>query len=216
MCVGIEATATRAFASALDWPGWSRSGRDESTALAALVAAAARYMRVLDAAHLDAPGAEAVLDVLERLRGTSTTDFGAPAVAFEADVRPVDPAEAERLASLVRAVWNALDAVAAVAPAALRKGPRGGGRDRDGIVAHVASAEAAYGRGIGLRLREPHAGDVATREANRAAIVEVLQRPSDGEAIAGGKWPPRYAARRIAWHALDHAWEIEDRSSPGD
>ena len=24
-------------------------------------------------------------------------------------------------------------------------------------------------------------------------------------------WPPRYAARRIAWHALDHAWEIEDR-----
>jgi len=25
-------------------------------------------------------------------------------------------------------------------------------------------------------------------------------------------WPPRYAARRIAWHALDHAWEIEDRS----
>jgi hypothetical protein len=28
-------------------------------------------------------------------------------------------------------------------------------------------------------------------------------------------WPPRYAARRIAWHALDHAWEIEDRSEPG-
>jgi hypothetical protein len=25
-------------------------------------------------------------------------------------------------------------------------------------------------------------------------------------------WPPRYAARRIAWHALDHAWEIEDKS----
>jgi hypothetical protein len=29
---------------------------------------------------------------------------------------------------------------------------------------------------------------------------------------AGPKdWPLRYAARRIAWHALDHAWEIEDR-----
>ena len=27
-------------------------------------------------------------------------------------------------------------------------------------------------------------------------------------------WPTRYAARRIAWHVLDHAWEIEDRSAP--
>jgi hypothetical protein len=25
----------------------------------------------------------------------------------------------------------------------------------------------------------------------------------------------RYAARRIAWHALDPVWEIEDRSEPG-
>ena len=25
-------------------------------------------------------------------------------------------------------------------------------------------------------------------------------------------WLPRYAARRIAWHVLDHAWEIEDKS----
>jgi hypothetical protein len=29
--------------------------------------------------------------------------------------------------------------------------------------------------------------------------------------VANG-WPPRYAARRIAWHVLDHAWEIEDKS----
>ena len=27
------------------------------------------------------------------------------------------------------------------------------------------------------------------------------------------KWPPRYAARRLAWHVLDHAWEIEDKSA---
>ena len=39
--------------------------------------------------------------------------------------------------------------------------------------------------------------------------------PSDGSPIAGKRWPLRYAARRIAWHALDHAWEIEDRSDPG-
>jgi hypothetical protein len=28
----------------------------------------------------------------------------------------------------------------------------------------------------------------------------------------GGKiWSVRYFVRRTAWHALDHAWEIEDR-----
>ena len=26
------------------------------------------------------------------------------------------------------------------------------------------------------------------------------------------KWPVRYLIRRMAWHVLDHAWEIEDRS----
>jgi hypothetical protein len=214
--VGIEATGKRAFASTLDWPGWSRSGRDGSAALAALGAVAARYVRVLEVADMDAPGADAVLDILERLPGTSTTDFGAPDVAFEADARPAGPVEAQRLASLVRATWDALDAAAALAPAALRKGPRGGGRDRDAIVAHVASVEAAYGRRIGLRFPEPAAGDAVAREANRAAILDVLRRPSDGAPIAGGRWPVRYAARRIAWHVLDHAWEIEDRSSPGD
>ena len=35
---------------------------------------------------------------------------------------------------------------------------------------------------------------------------------SDGWPLADRKWPPRYAARRIAWHALDHAWEMEDRT----
>ena len=216
MIVGVEAMGKRAFASALDWPGWSRSGRDESTAVTALAAVAARYVRVLEAANLDAPGTEAVLDALERLPGTATTAFGAPDVVFAADARPADPAEAQRLASLVRAAWDALDAAASVAPAALRKGPRGGGRDRDAVVAHVASAEVAYGRRIGLRLREPVPGDRDGVHANRAAMLEVLGQPSDGSPIAGGRWPARYAARRIAWHALDHAWEIEDRSSPDD
>jgi Lon protease-like protein len=48
----------------------------------------------------------------------------------------------------------------------------------------------------------------------RAAVVEVLSRPSDGSPLAERTWTPRYAAARIAWHALDHAWEIEDRSEP--
>jgi hypothetical protein len=46
----------------------------------------------------------------------------------------------------------------------------------------------------------------------REAMLEVLRRPSDGTPLAGRHWPQRYAARRIAWHALDHAWEIDDRT----
>ena len=38
--------------------------------------------------------------------------------------------------------------------------------------------------------------------------------PSDGQPLAGRRWLHRYAARRIAWHALDHAWEMEDRAEP--
>jgi hypothetical protein len=47
----------------------------------------------------------------------------------------------------------------------------------------------------------------------RAAMLAVLRGPSDGSPLAGRKWTQRYAARRIAWHALDHAWEIQDRSA---
>jgi hypothetical protein len=48
--------------------------------------------------------------------------------------------------------------------------------------------------------------------AMRAAMLEVLSEPSDGSPLAARKWTSRYAARRIAWHALDHAWEMENRS----
>ena len=213
IAVGIETTARRTFASALDWPGWCRSGRDEAAALAALAAAADRYARVARGAGIVfAPGGPGDLAVVERLPGTTTTAFGAPDVVFALDGRPTDLSGAQRLGALVRAAWDDLDRVAGLAPAELRRGPRGGGRDRDAIVAHVAGAEQAYARRIGLRFPGSDAGAGATIAALRAAIVEILARASDGGPIPGGRWAARYAARRIAWHALDHAWEIEDRA----
>ena len=41
--VYIEVGNKRAFASAADWPGWSRSGKDEASALDNLAAYALRY-----------------------------------------------------------------------------------------------------------------------------------------------------------------------------
>ena len=81
------------------------------------------------------------------------------------------------------------------------------------MLRHVVGAEAAYGRSIGVRHREPELGDEAAIAAMRAEIVEVLSQPSSGQPIGGAKgWPARYAARRIVWHVLDHAWEIQDKS----
>jgi hypothetical protein len=205
--VYLELGSSRVFACSLEWPGWCRSGRDEEQALAALAAYASRYAPVAAEVGLVFP-LEATLDAVERLPGNATTDFGAPAVAAKADNRALARADAERLASLVEQSWRILDRVAQAAPASLRKGPRGGGRDRDAIVEHVAEAEAAYARKLGIRLQP------ASAESLRESIASALRASRVGEPLIDGGWLPRYAARRVAWHALDHAWEIEDRSVP--
>jgi hypothetical protein len=213
--VYLEAGARRTFACALDWPGLCRSGKDEEQALAGLVAAAPRYATVAEAAGLDfPPDLGDRLEVVERLPGTKTTDFGAPDRKAAGDADPLTPKEAERLVALVAASWAALDRAVAGAPAELRKGPRGGGRDRDAIFEHVLGADAAYARKLGLRLREPAAEDRTAVSAFREAILGALRSPSADDSGGGKRWPARYAARRLAWHALDHAWEIEDRSQP--
>lgn len=207
----IEAADKRTFASAVGWPGWSRSGKDETLALDALARYAPRYAAVARRAGLDVPGtvAPGELVVVERDEGDASTAFGVPGRVAELDLRPVTSAEAKRLALIVRASWETLTDVAASAPAELRKGPRGGGRDRDKVVSHVQDAEHSYARSMGLRL--PASAPV---EEVRAGIIEVLSLGSDGSPLPGGTWPQRYAARRVAWHVLDHAWEIEDRSEP--
>jgi hypothetical protein len=135
-----------------------------------------------------------------------------PGQITASDREAVPQAEAERLARLVEAAWTVFDATVDSAPAVLRKGPRGGGRDRDKVAAHVLEADVAYAREIGLRMPTPEWHDRAAVEALRRQIMDVLNRASDGQPLAARKWPLRYAARRIAWHAVDHAWEIEDRS----
>ncbi|HXG39541.1 MAG TPA: hypothetical protein VNJ28_01230, partial [Candidatus Limnocylindrales bacterium] len=75
--VYVEAGARRTFASAVDWPGWARSGRDEAGALAALVAYAPRYAAVVAPAGVPfpLPGGPGDL-VVERVAGDASTDFG--------------------------------------------------------------------------------------------------------------------------------------------
>ncbi len=213
--VYVESGRTRTFACAYDWPGWCRSGKDEASALAALAAYAPRYVAVAKHARLPfAARATDTLHVVERLAGSASTDFGVPGAIAKQDTKPLSSDEGKRLASLVQAAWAVYDEILAGAPAELRKGPRGGGRDRDKMDDHVRDAEGAYAQKLGLRLKPPSRTDRRGIAAFRAAITDALQKPSNGKPLVDKGWPQRYAARRIAWHALDHAWEMEDRSEP--
>ena len=210
--VSVETSPAKVFATAIDWPGWSRSGKTEELALAAVAAYAHRYSVV--AAEATEAFDPVAYDVVERADGAGGTAFGVPSAITALDRRPVSANEAERLARVVEAAIAVFDRVAAAAPAELRKGPRGGGRDRDKMIAHVVESEWSYAREMGLRGPQPRPDHRAGIEALRASMLEILGRPSDGSPLADRKWPPRYAARRIAWHALDHAWEMEDRTDP--
>jgi hypothetical protein len=211
----LELGDKRVFACALDWPGWCRSGTTEAAALEALVAYVPRYALVAKRAGLDFPADVGDrVAVVERLPGSAGTDFGVPSAVAAGDGKPVSAAEAERQVALLRASWAVFDHVVATAPAELRKGPRGGGRDRDKIADHVLGAEAAYARKLGIKQPQPAPDDRAAITALRDAIAAALGAPCDGAALVPKGWPPRYAARRIAWHVLDHAWEIQDRSQP--
>jgi len=215
IATGLETGAKKTFQWAIDWPGWCRSGKTELDALERLIDAAERYNVVIERAGLE-PLAVSGHDihVVETVAGGGGTDFGVPSILTETDRRPVPAAEAERQRRILEACWAVFADVVAGAPAELRKGPRGGGRDRDKVVAHVLEAEHGYAREMGLKLPAPDASDPPTVEALRTAITAVLREPSDGSPIPGRRWTPRYAARRIAWHVLDHAWEIEDRTEP--
>jgi len=213
--VYLEAGNTRVFACSLDWPGWCRRAKTDEEALDALATYAPRYGVVARRAGLRFPTSAPMFEVVERIawRGGaafSHVDFGALGSAAQRDSEPLTAAQAKRLAALVVAAWEVLDDVVAAAPAELRKGPRGGGRDRDGVFAHVVAAETAYARKLGVRKKEPQDRDEI--EAVRADILAAISGARAGTPPTEKGWLPRYAARRIAWHVLDHAWEIEDRS----
>jgi hypothetical protein len=192
----LEVGPKRTFACSIDWPGWCRSGRGEEAAIEALLTYAHRYA-------LAVPGFVADdVDVVERVTGNSTTDFGAPDVPLSRDHEPLG-ADAERFAGILRASLDAFEAAVAAAPALLPKGPRGGGRDRDGIVDHTTNANRSFAKKLGVS----HAPGTPLGETVLAVADAV-----EAGVVATGRWPTRYAVRRIAWHLLDHAWELQDKS----
>jgi hypothetical protein len=210
--VAIEKGHRRVFARAVDWPGFVRTARDEAAALETLIEYAPRYKQVAGRSF-PAPKTTAALRVVERNKGDTTTDFGVPAIETKADRRALDADELRRLVRLLEASWSAFDAAAKKAAGkTLTTGPRGGGRSVEKMRAHVLEAERAYLAKLG-----GSAPKGASMQAARAAITSLLAERARGfepELSPRRKsplWTPQYTIARSAWHALDHAWEIEDR-----
>lgn len=216
----LEIAPKRTFASAVDWPGWSRSGKSADAALDALAMAGPRYVRAMGevAKGLRVPTGASGFDIVDRVTGGSGTDFGVPSESPSGDDRPVDAAEHERLVGILRAAWAAFDAAALAADGrALSTGPRGGGRNLAKMTDHVIGADWSYLQEIGGKYESPpSASEAENRVAIRELIVETLGARIRGSPAPPSKrtrplWTPRYLVRRSAWHALDHAWELEDR-----
>jgi hypothetical protein len=216
----VEVGKKKTFVGAVDWPGWCRSGRDEQAALQALVDYGPRYALVLQGREIafQAPTDLSDLILTERHDGNTTTDFGATAIVLDADRTPMDRTEYERSHELLLACWQAFDsALQRATGRELRKGPRGGGRDLEKIVDHVLEADRGYLARLAWKHKREGGKDPAeelsrTREAILNALGVALSGDLPEKGPRGGViWPARYFVRRVAWHVLDHAWEIEDR-----
>jgi hypothetical protein len=218
--VYLEIGQKRVFAGAIEWPGWCRSGLDADQALLSLLDAGPRYARVLRTARL---GFQPVTDIaafaiVERLKGSSTTDFGTPAATPSRDTTPIDNLELKRLQSLLKACWRTFDTVAQQATGqALRRGARGGGRDLEEILQHLLDGDAAYLSRLGWKPSQQATATLPellqyTRQSILKGLAAAVQGEISTKGPRGGlRWSPRYFVRRVAWHTLDHAWEIEDR-----
>ena len=214
--VVLEVAPKRSFASAIDWPGWSRGAKTADEALDALLAYAPRYAPVAKRAKVtfSPPATERGIEIVERQKGGAGTEFGVPSSTARPESDPLPTRELNRLIALLEASWATFDAAARRAEGTqLTLGPRGGGRQVPKMIEHVREAESAYVHQLGTKASGQSMAEL------RRSFVKALRLLAAGEALPTPNkvkkpWTPRHAVRRSAWHALDHAWEIEDRS-PG-
>jgi hypothetical protein len=211
----IERGKKKVFASALDWPGWSRSGKDDAGAIDNLIFYAERYRKVARLAGVE--GIEELVAsqrVVEHLEGTGATDFGVPDKIADVEHEWMTADECNRQVALLEACWSCFDDAAGRVSAELQKGPRGGGRDRDAIVEHTLEADRGYARHIGVKTAKGYMDTIGGLDDHRHAVVEALRTLNEENAET--RWPLRYYIRRAAWHLLDHTWESEDKDLTGE
>ncbi len=195
--VYVEEGKNSVFAVSLGWPGWCRRAKTTDLAIESLDVYGERYAKIVTSPFRPGP-----FEIVGTVKGNATTDFGAPDARGPWDHEALSATELSRQIAVLQDCWNYFDLTVESAPSTLRKGPRGRGRDRDAIADHVREAERAYCSRVGFRVAPRTPWD-----EQRDVVMTTLRSIS-----SSAKWPVAYALRRIAWHIVDHAWEIEDKS----
>ena len=211
----------RAVAFSMDWPGWSRGAKTAELALETLESYRERYRPIADLAGMtrefDTAGP---IEVVEDKVGTGSTDFWgisfSPSSAEQQE--PMGEAELERGITLLQASWAFFDGVAARVSSEMRKGPRGGGRDRDHIIRHTIRVESEdFARKVGLRIPEGAALRPEGLRQYRESYVAGMRAYNAGEVDRRMRsWTLPFLIRHSAFHTLDHAWEMEDKDLSGE
>jgi hypothetical protein len=204
----------RSVAFSVDWPGWSRGAKTSDLALETLESYRERYRPIADLAGMAADFAAAgSLEIVEDRIGTGSTDFWGISFAPSAtEQEPMSEAELERGITLLRACWAYFDGVAARVSPVLRKGPRGGGRDRDRIISHTVRVESEnFARQVGLQIPDEGALAPGALQPYREAYVVAMHAYNAGEGKRMRSWTLPFLIRHSAFHTLDHAWEMEDK-----
>jgi hypothetical protein len=204
----------KAVAFAVDWPGWSRGAKSPELALEMLESYRARYRPIAVAAGMagefDAAG---FLDIVEDREGTGSTDFwGISFSPSSLEPEPMDGPEFERKIELLRACWRFFDQVAARVSPEMRKGPRGGGRDRDRIIRHTIRTESEdFAKRLGLRIPEGAALTPQGLRSHRESYITTMRAYNTGQSQRMRSWNLPFLIRHSAFHVMDHAWEMEDK-----
>ncbi|MGH2417046.1 MAG: hypothetical protein ACRDFY_01805 [Candidatus Limnocylindria bacterium] len=205
----------RVVALSIDWPGWSRGAKTPDEAVELLEAYRDRYRPVARLAGLESEfDAAGELDIVEDHVGVGSTDFWGISFApssFEQGPMPED--ELERKLTLLQASWRFFDDVAARVSPEMLKGPRGGGRNRDEMVRHVLRNEQVdLVRKVGVVTPpDEHQTPDGLRAHREAYLAALRDYNAQGKMARGRNWTIALLLRHTAFHALDHAWEMEDK-----
>ncbi len=213
MMIELGPKGKKSVAYAIDWPGWSRGARTPEKAIDVLEAYRQRYRPIADIAGFGAEfDAVGPLVEVDRYTGTGSTDFwGISFAASPEEQSGMSEEQLERRLALLQAAWAYFDQVAGRVSAELKKGPRGGGRDRDQIINHTLGWErSGLAVNVGIEYPEGVLTDPDVLRQYRKELVEAF-REHHAKGLKARKWEVSHLIRHCAFHMLDHAWEMEDK-----
>lgn len=208
-------------AYAIDWPGLERNGKSPDEAFEKMESYRSRYQVIANrAGYGDAFRDESASEIVQEYEGTGSTDFWGISFAHGPnDYESMTDEELARQLALLKACWDEFDEIGQNVSPELQRGPRGGGRDREEIVGHLIYAELNWLKKLDIRPDFKEILPIESRKQHHQSVLDELRRRHQEQlpvqAKGGPPWTVRFTIRHLAFHVMDHAWEMEDKDLTG-